>query len=362
MRKPASGRRWTGRACLLLILAAVSAIGSAQTTQPTTPPAPGATAAPSSPLRLVSTAWPPFTDQPGQPRFALDLVEAALGRIGMTATTTIVDAAQFTSSLLTGAFDGSAAAWKDAERERVLLFSQPYLENRLVLVGRKGADVSATTLSALAGRRIAIVDGYAYGAAVEGAGPIFVRARSEEDSLARLLGSSVDYVLMDDLVVQYIASHHAQQARAKLELGSKPLVTRSLYFAVRRSRPDAQAIVDRFNAQLRGMIADRTYHRLLHVDWIQADVDNDGLFEYVPGSDRAGTAAPQRAYALFTTEQPSLTAAPQPTPAPAPQQPRFYIGGNIYRDWATVPDMYKLTGDDIPNPARSTATLFRFAW
>ena len=37
----------------------------------------------------------------------------------------------------------------------------------------------------------------------------------------------------------------------------------------------------------RGMIADRTYHRLLHVDWIVADVDGDGIPEYVPASDQA---------------------------------------------------------------------------
>src|SRR4051812_43245145 len=89
-----------------------------------------------APLTLVSTAWPPFTNAAGQPRFALDLVETALERAGFAAKTTIVSAPEFTSSLLTGRFDGSAAAWKDAERERVLLFSQPYLENRLVLVGR----------------------------------------------------------------------------------------------------------------------------------------------------------------------------------------------------------------------------------
>ena len=76
-------------------------------------------------LRLVSTAWPPFTNAPGQPRFALDLVEAAFSRIGLSANTAIVDAAQFTPSLLNGPYDGSAAAWKDPERERVLLISQP---------------------------------------------------------------------------------------------------------------------------------------------------------------------------------------------------------------------------------------------
>jgi polar amino acid transport system substrate-binding protein len=311
-------------------------------------------------LRLVSTPWSPFTNEPGKPRYALDLVEAALGRVGISSTTTIIEPAQFTPALLAGEFDGSAAAWRDAEREGALIFSQPYLENRLVLVGRRGADVSATALSSLAGKRIAIVEGYAYGGAIE-AGPTFVRSRGEEDSLALLLAATVDYVLMDELVVQYIVEHHSKEAASKLQLGSNPLVRRELHLAVRRARIDAEAIVTRFNAQLRGMIADRTYHRLLHVAWIRADLDDDGLSEYVPESDRLGRSEPQRAYSLFST-----TGAQQPQPGlpdkGAAGAPRFYVGGNIYSDWATVPDTYKLTDAEIENPSRSTASLFRFTW
>ena len=149
-----------------------------------------------APLRLISTAWPPFTNEPGQPRFALDLVEAALGRIGLTAKTTIVEPARFTPALLSNTYDGSAAAWKDAERERLLIFSQPYLENRLILVGRKDEDVSAGALSDLKGKRIAIVEGYAYGDDLEKSGAILVRSRGEEDSLTLVLQSKADYVLM----------------------------------------------------------------------------------------------------------------------------------------------------------------------
>ena len=162
---------WTSAATLLLLFSPLSPAGSAQSVS----------------LTLVSTAWPPFTNAPGQPRFALDLVEAALGRIGLTSKTTIVSAAEFTPALLGGQFDGSGAAWKDAERERVLLFSQPYLENRLVLVGPHGSDVSAKTLTDLKGKRVAIVEGYSYGDTIDSAGPVFVRSSSEEDSLARLL-------------------------------------------------------------------------------------------------------------------------------------------------------------------------------
>ena len=93
----------------------------------------------------MSTPWPPFTNAPGQPRYALNLVGAALERVGIIAKTVIVDEDSLTPSLLSGEFDGSAALWKDTQRERALIYSQPYLENRLILVGRQGSDVSATS-------------------------------------------------------------------------------------------------------------------------------------------------------------------------------------------------------------------------
>jgi polar amino acid transport system substrate-binding protein len=310
-----------------------------------------------APLRLISTAWPPFTNEPGQPRFALDLVEAALGRIGLTAKTTIVDPARFTPALLSNTYDGSAAAWKDAERERVLIFSQPYLENRLILVGRKDEDVSAGALSDLKGKRIAIVEGYAYGDDLEKSGAILVRSHGEEDSLTLVLQSKADYVLMDDLVVQYIVNNYPNEAKARLNIGTKPLVRRPLYFAVRRARPDAASIISQFNAQLRGMIADRTYHKLLHVPWISADIDGDGRPEFVPESDRAGTTAPQHAYTLFLGDQPALS-----TPKPTESKSRFYVGGNIYSDWASVPNRYKVEDPRYPDPSRSTASIFTFRW
>jgi len=319
----------------------------------------GLVAAQRTPLHLVSTAWAPFTNGPGQPRFALDLVEAALGRAGLTSTTTIVETARFTPALLAGQFDGSAAVWKDADRERVLVFSRPYLENRLILVGRQDGDVSATSLAALKGKRIAIVEGYSYGEGVDNAGPTFVRASSEEECLRLLLDRRVDYTLMDDLVVEYIVDNYGNEARARLHFGTVPLVTRQLYFAVRRALPDAQSIVDRFNAQLQGMVADHTYNRLLHVGWIWTDVDGDGVLELVPQSDRPGPNEPEHAYTLFSTGPPPPSVAAK-TETPAPK--RFYLGGTIYTDWAAVPDSYKAVGSDRPDPRSSTATIFTFKW
>jgi polar amino acid transport system substrate-binding protein len=310
-----------------------------------------------APLRFVSTVWPPFTNAAGQARFALDLVDEALKRIGSTAETVFVDEATFTPSLLTGKYDGSAAAWKDAERERVLIFSEPYLENRLILVGRRGSDVSAKTLTALSGKRIVVVGGYSYGEAVkDGSGPIFLQSRGEEDSLAKLLASEADYTLMDELVVKYILRNYPDQSRNRLQIGSTPLVTRSLHLAVRRERPDAASVINRFNAELRRMIADRTYHRLLHIDWLRADVDGDGRTELISRTDQAGLAPPTTTYDLFLSTPSSKPATPPPG------GPRFYLGGNIYENWASVPRNYKVPESNWNDPDRSTASIFRFTW
>jgi len=212
--------------------------------------------------------------------------------------------------------------------------------------------VSAKSLSDLKGKRVALVEGYSYGDDIGSAGPVWVRSRSEEDSLSELLKGGVEYTLMDELVVHYIVRNYPKESGAKLQIGSTPLVTRELHFAINRARADAASIVERFNAQIRSMIADRTYHRLLHVDWIRADVDGDGVPEYVPLNDRPGPSEPQRAYTLF-----AAPAAPATT-----AKPGFYLGGNIYSDWASVPDSYKEVNSQQPDPRRSSGTIFRFSW
>jgi polar amino acid transport system substrate-binding protein len=308
----------------------------------------------SRPLRLVSTVWPPFTNVAGQPRFALDLVEAAFERLGVTAATAFVEASEFTPAVLTGPFDGSAAVWKDPDRERALFFSQPYLENRLILVARRGGDVSATAFTALKGRRIAVVEGYAYGDAVDNAGPVLVRSKSEEDSLKLLLDGKADYTLMDELVVNYILDNYATEARTRLQIATAPLLTRPLHLAVRRSLPNAQSIVDRFNAQLRTMVTDRTYHRLLHTDWIRADIDGDGLAEYVSASDKSGKTPPAHAYRLFSPESIDKQVKQE--------QERYFFNGAIYNGWSSVPDRYKVDDLGRTDAQHPTARVFTFSW
>jgi polar amino acid transport system substrate-binding protein len=310
-------------------------------------------------LRLVSTPWSPFTNSPGKARFALYLVNSALQRIGITAETTIVAESRLTPALLNKEFDGSAALWTEQQRERVLLYSQAYMENRLILVGSKNSDVSATSLSALKGRKIAIVEGYAYGDDVKIGNnePTYVLTRGEEDSVAKVLNGDVDYTLMDQLVVEYLISNYGSDARARLAFGSTPLIKRSLHFAIRRDLPDAASIISRFNAELRKMIADKSYNRLLHLDWIEADVDGDGKVEYVPLTDRPGPNAPEHGYELFSRSRD--VREPQPS---SNSKARFYFGGKVYQGWQSVPDVYKNPEPGNARTGGATVTFFHFTF
>jgi ABC-type amino acid transport substrate-binding protein len=307
-------------------------------------------------LHLGSTPWSPFTNAPGKPRFAIDLVEAALKRMSISSDTTVVAEGTLTAALFDGRFDGSPALWRETQREERLIYSKPYLENRLILVARKGDDVSAPALPALAGKRIALVDGFAYGDTLKsGRGPDYMTASTVEESVEMVLAGKADYALLDDLVVQYLTTNFPDQVKTRLAIGTTPLIVRTLHFALRRDIPGAQSIIDGFDAELVKMIADRSYHRLLQVGWIQADVDGDGKPELVPASDQAGKDAPVRGYELVT-----VTASAEKEKVPGPK--RFYIGGTVYDDWANIPDKYKMLDQDRTAWGTQVVPVFSFKW
>ena len=93
-------------------------------------------------IQLASDAWPPFTNEVGKARLAIEIVHLALARSGYVPETTILDTWTIQSDLKSDKYHGCGAIWKSVEREKYLLFSKPYLESRLHLVDKKGSDAS----------------------------------------------------------------------------------------------------------------------------------------------------------------------------------------------------------------------------
>jgi hypothetical protein len=201
------------------------------------------------------------------------------------------------------------------------------LHNQLVLVGLKGADVSATSMSDLDGKRVALVEGYAYGEEVEKAeGVVLTKGKNDQANLLLLLEKKVDYILVDGLLVAYLRSYQAKDADKHLELGTTPLVTKALHFAIQKNIEDAQELMKKFNESIAEMQVDGTYHRILKLNWIQADVDGDGVLEMIPGAN-AGRVM-KNAYSLNGSSSDSSN---------------IYYNGKLL-NWEDLPDDVKRTG------------------
>ncbi len=284
-------------------------------------------------LHLASDDWPPFTGSLANERAAIELVQTALGRAGITASTEIVEWEAVEIGIRRGEFDGSAAIWRTKERERDLVFSAPYLENRLVLVGRSGSDVSATRMTDLAGKRVAVVGDYAYGDAITKAvGVLFVNSNNDQDSLDKLLSEKVDYILVDELVARHLLTFQPEETAANLEIAFTPLSRQMLHFAIRRDLPNADKIISAFDAEIGKMLADGSYARILNVGWIRVDSNGDGLYELIPLGENTAALTPGTVYDVF---------GEMPEDSPAQKQP-IVIQGNIYKGWDAIPDRYKL--------------------
>jgi len=58
----------------------------------------------------------------------------------------------------------------------------------------------------------------------------------------------------------------------------------------------------------------------------------------------------------------TATTPPATPPVAVGGSQRFYVGGNIYETWASVPNRYKVEDPNFPDPSRSTASIFKFTW
>ena len=242
--------------------------------------------------------------------------------------------------------------WRSADRERYLLFSNPYLENRLVLVGRKGSDVSATSLTGLGGKRVAVVGRYAYGpAANNDVGITFVQGASDQENLQRLLAGEADYLLVDDLLIQYVLTHQCEAAKQHLEIGGNVLLRRPLHFAVRRDFAGALELMERFNEAISEMLADGTYNEILQLDWIRADVDGDGRLELVANSSVVAPAAPTAGYNILPSNS---------SKEPAGMRDRYYVNGEVYETWEAVPESAKTRPTTAGDSGGVGAPVFKF--
>ncbi len=216
-------------------------------------------------INIVSSQWPPYVDDslPGK-GLAFELVNQALQRKGYQPRLNIDSWPRALEGVQIGVFDATCAIWKTAAREHYLLFSQPYLTNKISFIKKKSLEVEYTQLSDLKGFIIGTVRDYAYNDAFNRTRTLMkVPDNFIIQNLQKLHSGNIDLTLGDERAIHYALQKVLPTQANTFEFISPALEYKKLYLAVSKTNKNAQAIIDDFNQAIIEMQQDGSYDQIV---------------------------------------------------------------------------------------------------
>jgi len=249
-------------------------------------------------VKLGNEPWPPYVLSGEQKGTAELIVCEALDRAGFGCEIQRGDWEEALQQASSGKLDGIAALWHTTEREASLLYSRPYLTNRLVPVVSSDHGMKISEIDGLTGLRVVIEIAVAYGDEVKTALEHLsvIEVRGVDNALRAVQNDEADVALVDELsALDFLKRTGANN----LSIGQTALAYRELYFAVSREHPMGAQIIGSFNEAYQLMLKDGTVNRILDIEWVVTDLKFDGIpdfihrgGEYTLEADNAGTVYP----------------------------------------------------------------------
>lgn len=231
-------------------------------------------------LLLKNDAWPPFIIAGADQGTAERLVCQALERSGWSCSVEDGEWESVLNEARIGAIDGIAAAWRTPDRESYLLFSEPFLTNRIIPVIDSSNPVTIESAADLSGLRVAVVSDYAYGDEIDTAASGFetVPVKNSKSGMHAVLRGDADVALVDELVAR---NQLYESEMSGLRALDTVLAFRSLHLAISRSNPMAEEIIADFQHAYKLMLNDGTVNEILNVDWLATDFGQTGKLDVV---------------------------------------------------------------------------------
>lgn len=215
------------------------------------------------PLRLTASDWKPYVDSSQQRHgVVVAMVTTALKRAGYPSSLTFEPWPGSLEKTQGGEYDILIGIWKTPERATQFDLSEPFLVNRITLMGKGTRPYSIYNKADLAGLRIGVVEDYAYSAKkYDTSGLEIVGGGSVQENVERLLAGDLDLILGDHLAMRHEVDK--KSAARQITISPDALDTRGLRIAVSRTREDHATIVAAFNKAIADMKSDGTYNDIL---------------------------------------------------------------------------------------------------
>jgi polar amino acid transport system substrate-binding protein len=204
-------------------------------------------------LRLQANTSPPYADaQLPDQGLALELVKHIFAQTDYQPVISIENWSRALEGTEVGVYDALASVWYSKERDKDLLFSEPYLRSELLILKLRSNRGRYSSLQDLAGSRLGVRTDYAYGvdlAAIPG-----VQLVAEDQlvpNLLNLLNGKVDFVIADQRTAamqlhEFLADKITQFAVVEIALPPE-----ERHVAASRAWPGHEKMIADFNRALK---------------------------------------------------------------------------------------------------------------
>jgi ABC-type amino acid transport substrate-binding protein len=215
-------------------------------------------------VNLVGTQYTTFVDPDGRASRYTAGVEEAFRRMDTPLNIEVMRRAFMGSALLSNRADGHVAFIDLNERDTDRLYSESYATVELVLASREPKVTSVMDFSYIADERVATENRFANTAQLRPVENIrWSRNPTTFDMFKQVGDERADYLFADKKMVAEFNLMLAAAKRPVLFLGPNTLVTTSVHISLRKSLPNAEAIIAAFNQHIESMGEDGTLDTLL---------------------------------------------------------------------------------------------------
>jgi polar amino acid transport system substrate-binding protein len=216
-------------------------------------------------LRLMANTSPPYSDDKLPERgLALELVEHIFSRTDYKPDIAIDSWSRALEGASIGVYDALAAAWYSDERNEAFLFSEPYLDSKLIILKARSTPGRYTQLKDLAGARLGVRTDYAYGIDFSQVPELqLVEENHLIQNLLNLLNGKVQFVIGDRRTVVFQLNEYLKDQIHKFEVLEIDLPGRARHVAASRQAAGHEDVINAFNKALAEVRKDGSYAAII---------------------------------------------------------------------------------------------------
>lgn len=222
-------------------------------------------------LKIAGNAWGSYiNNQLPSNGLAVKLVTSVLTRAGYQVEMALMPWQKVSEGLTNGEVDISIGSWYSETRAKQFQFTDPYLENELIIVKRKDNTLNFNSAesfkSALTKKKynLGVFKDFGYGALFNEIVPYTTLSYFKycTSMMRDVATKTIDIALLDywtaenNLKTQKNVSEH-------LEIIPFPLIKKGLHATISLTRSDSQKIANAFNETLKVMKEDGSYYKIL---------------------------------------------------------------------------------------------------